>query len=124
MMRPNPLKKDSFRHIRRRTKIYVENTPWLNSLQVALLAQMEIRDILARNLKHYRQVLDLSQEELAHRADVDRTYVSSLERCIYGATIDVVDRLAVVLGVTTADLLTPSAATDSTKSRPAEPGGV
>lgn len=96
----------------------------MNSLQAALLAQMEIRDILARNLKHYRQMLDLSQEELAHRADVDRTYVSSLERCIYGATIDVIDRLAVVLGVTAADLLTPPAATDSTKPRPAEPDGA
>lgn len=123
-MRPNQLKKDSFEHLGRRTKAYVENTPWLNSLQAALLAQMEIRDILAQNLKHHRQLLDLSQEELAHRADVDRTYVSSLERCIYGATIDVVDRLAVVLGVTTADLLTPPAATDSTEPRPAKPGGA
>jgi DNA-binding XRE family transcriptional regulator len=123
-MRPNPLKKDSFSHIRCRTKIYVENTPWLNSLQVALLTQMEIRDILARNLKHYRQLLDLSQEELAHRAQIDRTYVSSLERSIYGATIDVVARLAVVLGVTTADLLTQTPATDSAKPRPAEPGGL
>jgi ribosome-binding protein aMBF1 (putative translation factor) len=123
-MRPNPLKKDSFRHIRCLTKVYVENTPWLNSLQAALLILMEIRDILARNLKRYRQALDLSQEELAHRAQIDRTYVSSLERSVYGATIDVVDRLAVVLGVTTAGLLTLSAATDSTKPRPAEPGGV
>jgi transcriptional regulator with XRE-family HTH domain len=85
---------------------------------------MEIRDILAQNLKRYRQALDLSQEELAHRAQIDRTYVSSLERSVYGATIDVVDRLAVVLGVTTADLLTQAAATNSTKPRPAEPGGL
>ena len=46
-----------------------------------------------------------SQEELAHRAEMDRTYVSSLERCIYAASIDVVDRLARVLGVEAADLL-------------------
>lgn len=66
---------------------------------------MTIREVLALNLKALRQAQGMSQEELAHRADVDRTYISSLERCIYGATIDVVDRLAVVLGVQASDLL-------------------
>ena len=47
----------------------------------------------------------MSQEELAHRADIDRTYVSSLERCVYGVSIDVLDRLATVLGVEASDLL-------------------
>jgi transcriptional regulator with XRE-family HTH domain len=39
-------------------------------------------------------------------ADIDRTYISSLERSVYAAGIDVVERLAKALGVTTADLLT------------------
>jgi len=47
----------------------------------------------------------MSQEELAHRADLDRTYISSLERSVYSATIDVVDRLAEVLGVDASDLI-------------------
>lgn len=51
--------------------------------------------------------MGLSQEELAHRAEIDRTYVSSLERCIYGASIDVVDRLATVLGIEAWELLQP-----------------
>lgn len=66
---------------------------------------MGIREVFARNLRAYRQARGLSQEELAHRADIDRTYVSSLERCVYGATIDVVDKLSVVLGVEASDLL-------------------
>lgn len=66
---------------------------------------MEIRDVLARNLKHYRRLAGVSQEELAHRADIDRTYISSLERSIYAASIDVLDRIAGVLGVEAADLL-------------------
>lgn len=75
---------------------------------------MEIREVLALNLRRLRQAQDLSQEELAHRAEVDRTYVSSLERCVYAASIDVVDRLATVLGVEAADLLQrPSASRDS-----------
>jgi transcriptional regulator with XRE-family HTH domain len=39
-------------------------------------------------------------------AQIDRTYISALERCRYAASIDVVDRLAGVLGVGAADLLT------------------
>lgn len=61
--------------------------------------------MLALNLRTYRQAQELSQEELAHRADIDRTYISALERCVYAASIDVVDRLARVLGVEAADLL-------------------
>ena len=64
---------------------------------------MEIREVLALNLRTYRQAQELSQEELAHRADIDRTYISALERCVYAASIDVVDRLARVLGVAAND---------------------
>jgi transcriptional regulator with XRE-family HTH domain len=66
---------------------------------------MEIREVLARNLRKLRQARGLSQEELAHRAEIDRTYISALERSVYGAGIDVVDRLARALGVEAADLL-------------------
>jgi transcriptional regulator with XRE-family HTH domain len=66
---------------------------------------MEIRDVLALNLRRLRKAAGLSQEELAHRAQIDRTYVSALERSVYAAGIDVVDRLAKELGVETADLL-------------------
>lgn len=72
---------------------------------------MEIRDILAANLKRLRAERGLSQEDLADRAEIDRTYISSLERSLYAAGIDVVDRLAKALGVTAAELL--SAPVDS-----------
>lgn len=66
---------------------------------------MEIREVFARNLRAARQAKGLSQEELAHRADIDRTYISSLERSVYNASIDVVDRLAIVLGIEASELL-------------------
>jgi transcriptional regulator with XRE-family HTH domain len=66
---------------------------------------MEIREILARNLRVIRRSRGLSQEELAYRAGLDRTYISALERCLYNASIDVVDRLARELGTEAADLL-------------------
>ena len=68
---------------------------------------MEIQEIFAANLRRHRQAAGLSQEELAHRAEIDRTYISALERCVYSASIDVVDRLAKGLGVNASDLLLP-----------------
>jgi transcriptional regulator with XRE-family HTH domain len=66
---------------------------------------MVIREVFARNLRRYRRAARLSQEELAHRSDIDRTYISSLERSVYAASIDVVDRLAAALEIQAADLL-------------------
>jgi len=66
---------------------------------------MNIREVFARNLRRYRRAARLSQEELAHQSDLDRTYISSLERSVYAASIDVVDRLATALEVQAADLL-------------------
>jgi transcriptional regulator with XRE-family HTH domain len=66
---------------------------------------MEIREVFSLNLKTLRQAKGMSQEELAHRAGIDRTYISSLERSVYSASIEVVDRLASALDVEAADLL-------------------
>jgi transcriptional regulator with XRE-family HTH domain len=66
---------------------------------------MDIREVFARNLRKARHASGLSQEALAHEAEVDRTYISALERSVYGATIDMVDKLAAVLGVEASALL-------------------
>ena len=61
--------------------------------------------MLALNLRKFRHAKGLSQEELADRSEIDRTYISAVERSVYAASIDVVDRLARGLGVEAADLL-------------------
>lgn len=66
---------------------------------------MEIREIFASNLRRARHDAGLSQEDLAFKADLDRTYVSSLERGLYSVSIDVIARLAEVLSVDPSDLL-------------------
>ena len=66
---------------------------------------MDIRQVFAINLRKQRQAKGFSQEELAHLADIDRTYISSLERCLYAAGIDVVDKLANAMDIEAADLL-------------------
>lgn len=66
----------------------------------------DVRAILARNIKAARKLLDLSQEELAALAEIDRTYISGVERQVRNPTITVVAKLAKAIGTTTADLLT------------------
>jgi transcriptional regulator with XRE-family HTH domain len=60
---------------------------------------MAVRTVVAKNLRRLRNDRGLSQEELADRADVDRTYVSSLEREQYAASIDMLEKLGHALGV-------------------------
>ncbi len=85
----------------------VEYTPWLNTLQDAFFLRMDIRDIVATNVRALRSAAGLSQEELAHRAQIDRTYVSSIERKRYAASVDVIAKLASVFGVEPFTLLRP-----------------
>lgn len=66
---------------------------------------MNLRDTLAGNLREYRSRRGFSQEELAHRAEIDRTYVSALERSVYAATVDVIEKLAEALSVKPEELL-------------------
>lgn len=46
-----------------------------------------------------------SQEDFAHRANLDRTYVSGIERGTRNPTLDIIYRLARALEVPAADLL-------------------
>jgi len=66
---------------------------------------MDIQDVLARNVRVFRELKGWSQEELAERADVHRTYVSQVERGLRNPTIVIVERLAKALKMTASDLL-------------------
>ena len=68
---------------------------------------MEIIDVLARNLRLYRNQADISQEALADAAEIDRTYVSGLERGVRNPTVAVLAKLAKALGVKPHELLLP-----------------
>lgn len=67
----------------------------------------DYRRILAENVKAARDLLDLSQEELADEAKIDRTYISGIERGKRNPSIDLLARLAAALKTTPAALLTP-----------------
>ena len=73
---------------------------------------MSLREILARNLRRLRAERGLSQEELAHRAGVNRNYVGMIEREENAATVDTMEQLAAALDVDATDLIDPYAASD------------
>lgn len=65
-------------------------------------------------MRRLRQLKTLSQEELADRAGINRNYVGMLEREENAATIDMLEKLAEVLGVEASTLLQPG---ESAKGR-------
>jgi transcriptional regulator with XRE-family HTH domain len=68
---------------------------------------MDLRRVFASNLLRLRREKGLSQEELAHRADINRGYISTLETCEAYVGLEILGRIADVLGVEGADLLKP-----------------
>lgn len=60
---------------------------------------MALSELFAKALKHYREAVGMSQEELAAKAHLDRTYVSQLERGLKSPTLTTLEKLAEVLGV-------------------------
>jgi transcriptional regulator with XRE-family HTH domain len=69
---------------------------------------MDVRSLVADNLKRLRQERGVSQEALADAACIDRTYVSSIERRVYSISIDKLEAIAAVLGVQPYQLLLPA----------------
>jgi transcriptional regulator with XRE-family HTH domain len=66
-----------------------------------------IIEIVALNVRAARKTAGLSQEELAHEAELDRTYISQVERKRRNLTISVLARIARALATTPDKLLVP-----------------
>jgi len=58
-----------------------------------------LRAEVANEIKQSRRRLGLSQEALALQAEVDRTYVSQLERGVANPSLLILYRISVVLGM-------------------------
>ena len=63
------------------------------------------RATLARNMRRLRAAMHLSQEELADRCGLHRTYVGAVERAERNVSIDNIAKIAAALEVTEAELL-------------------
>jgi len=58
----------------------------------------DILKAFGQSLRARREALNLSQEELAFRSEVHRTYISELERGIKNPSLTTLEKLAVALG--------------------------
>lgn len=68
---------------------------------------MDIRQVFAANLRRFRHERGYSQEELAHDAGVNRTYMSKLERGGTYVGLEIIEKLSKVLEIEPADFLRP-----------------
>jgi transcriptional regulator with XRE-family HTH domain len=66
---------------------------------------MDVGRRVGANIKRLREAQGLSQEELAERSGVHRTYVSQIERAVKNATVVSLAKIAKGLGVPMAALV-------------------
>ncbi len=78
---------------------------------------MDIINVFAHNLKKYRKIKGFSQEKLAKKSGLHRTYISAIERQKRSISLDNVQKIADALNVETYVLFIPDAVNDK------EPGG-
>jgi transcriptional regulator with XRE-family HTH domain len=63
-----------------------------------------IRDVLAKNMKAYRNALGLSQAKLAERVDTSTHYIGMIEVKNNFPSPEMLERIAAALGIDTLDL--------------------
>ena len=60
---------------------------------------MDIVKVFGTNVKKYRKLLNMSQEELADKSNLHRTYISSIECFRRSIALENVQRIADALGI-------------------------
>ncbi len=66
---------------------------------------MDLRTRVGLNVQRLRRDKEMSQEELAARADMHQTYLSGVERGVRNPSLLVLGRIAKALGVDVEDLV-------------------
>jgi transcriptional regulator with XRE-family HTH domain len=79
----------------------------LYCLQIPRLDGMKLsaRELVAQNIRELRNERGWSQDELAARAGLHRTYIGTIERAEQSITVDSMEKLAVALHVKVGRLL-------------------
>jgi transcriptional regulator with XRE-family HTH domain len=66
---------------------------------------VDLKEIMAMNLRRKRHDQQMTQEELAERAGLSARYVGAIERGDVSASVTVLGQIAEALGVEPGDLL-------------------
>lgn len=67
---------------------------------------MDIKQAIGKRIKELRNRLGISQEELATLVELDRTYITSVERGKRNISIVNIEKLATALNVSLAEFFT------------------
>ncbi|MFN4011348.1 MAG: helix-turn-helix domain-containing protein [Pannonibacter sp.] len=69
---------------------------------------MDLKEVMAINLRRMRHDKQLTQEELADSAGLSARYIGAIERADVSASVTVLGQIADALGVEPAELVTKS----------------
>ena len=69
---------------------------------------MDLKEVMATNLRRMRHDRDMTQEELADRAGLSARYIGAIERADVSASVTVLGQIAKALGSEPGELLKPS----------------
>ena len=69
---------------------------------------MDLKEVMAINLRRIRHDKQLTQEELADRSGLSARYIGAIERADVSASVTVLGQIAEALGVEPAELVTKS----------------
>ena len=69
-------------------------------------SEFSILNIFGKNVRKYRNQLNISQEELAYRAGLHRTYIGMIERAEKNITLINIEKIAKALYVKIENLVT------------------
>ena len=78
------------------------------------MQKVDVKKAFGTSVKGWRKQLGISQEELAERADLHRTYISDVERGARNLSLESITRLARALDVSVAALFPPELANGKT----------
>ena len=70
-----------------------------------MISKYDILNIFGENVRKYRRLLNISQVELADKADLHRTYIGMIERAEKNITLVNIEKIANALEVKIEDLL-------------------
>jgi transcriptional regulator with XRE-family HTH domain len=77
----------------------------LSRLKLAVISNSKILEKFGGRVRLLRKQKNISQEELAHKADLHRTYIGMIERAEKNITLLNIEKIAVALDVSISDLL-------------------
>ncbi|WP_432349989.1 helix-turn-helix transcriptional regulator (plasmid) [Shinella yambaruensis] len=66
---------------------------------------MDLKEVMAINLRRMRHDKNITQEELADRSGLSARYIGAIERGDKSATVTVLGKISEALGVNPAELL-------------------